>query len=248
MAKVEKFSPDVSVVKRVLVAAQEIPAETPSYWELVTAFGFKNAKEKPSTEMVRVLVENTQFLDSEAMKMDVDLLKELIEHKGFDGNPLGIVLLSSRSNCQLCGGNLLVRADRPSFLTGYTDSLGTIPMTHFRKYCNKAKKGCPFTQHYGYYSVGEDTDVIYDATWKEIPFFMSTHKTAFEMGLLKRFSAELLIGQVSYNQRSDIYNYVHGYESKRKIATTLTGTHTTNSSKSEGNGHRYSLYCHIAVV
>ena len=28
MAKVEEFSPDVSVVKIVLVAAQEIPAET----------------------------------------------------------------------------------------------------------------------------------------------------------------------------------------------------------------------------
>lgn len=41
MAKVEEFSPDVSIIKRVLVAAQEFPAETPSYWELVIAFGFK---------------------------------------------------------------------------------------------------------------------------------------------------------------------------------------------------------------
>jgi hypothetical protein len=68
------------------------------------------------------------------------------------------------------------------------------------------------------------------------------------MGLLKRFSAELLIGQVSYNQRSDIYNYVHGYESKRKITTTLTGTHITDASKCEGNGHRYSFYFHNILL
>ena len=36
--------------------------------------------------MVRVLVENTQFLDSEALKMDEDLLKELMEQKEFDGS------------------------------------------------------------------------------------------------------------------------------------------------------------------
>ena len=187
MAKVE-FCADVSITKRVLVAGQEIPAETPSYWEIVTTFGFKHVKEKPSAEIVRVLVENTQFLGSEALKRDEDLLKELIEHKGFDGNPLEIVLLSSRSYCQLCGGNLLVRADRPSFLTGYTDKFGTIPMTHFRKYCNKARKGCPFTQHYGYYSTGEDTDIIWYRL-ASLPFLMSTQKTAFEMGLLIKFSA-----------------------------------------------------------
>ena len=229
MAQAGEFSPDVSVIKRVLVAAQKIPMDTPQYWDLVTRFAFKYEEEKPTSEMVRVLVENTQSLDCDALKMDDTLLKELLELEGFDGNPLGIVLVSATSICKLCEGNLLVRADRPSFLTGYTESLGTVPMTHFRKYCNNAKKGCPFTQHYCFHSVGNNTDVIYDANWADFPFFMSTQKTAFEMSMLQRFSAELLIGQVSYNQRSDIYNYFHGYDDKCKTTTMQLGAQMDTS-------------------
>lgn len=92
--------------------------------------------------MVRVLVENTQLLDHEALKLDDELLKEAIEQKGFNGKPLGIVLVSNNATCKICGGKLLVRADRPSFLTAYTNSLGTVTVTHFRKYCHNARKGC----------------------------------------------------------------------------------------------------------
>ena len=78
--------------------------------------------------MVRILVENTQLLDSEALISDDELLTELIKCDGFDGKPLGIVLISKNMICKLCEGKLLVRADRPSFLMGYT-SLGTVPVT-----------------------------------------------------------------------------------------------------------------------
>ena len=61
MAGKGEFSPDFSVVKRVLLAAKQIPKETPSYWDLVTRFGFKHVTKKPTIEMVRVLVENTTF-------------------------------------------------------------------------------------------------------------------------------------------------------------------------------------------
>ena len=118
MAVRKQFCPDFSVVRRVLLAAQQIPKETPSYWDLVTNFGFKHSTEKPNTEAVRVLVENTQLLDSEALKVDVELIKELIEQKGFDGKPLGVVLISDNTTCKLCEGRLLLRGDRPSFLTG----------------------------------------------------------------------------------------------------------------------------------
>ena len=50
----------------------------------------------------------------------------------------------------------------------------------------------------------------------DLPYFLSTHITAFKMALLKHFNAELLIGQVSYNQRCDVYNYIHRYEDKCK--------------------------------
>jgi hypothetical protein len=41
---------------------------------------------------------------------------------------------------------------------------------------------------------------------------MSTRETGFQMELLKKFDAEILIGQVSYKQRADIYNYVFKYD------------------------------------
>jgi hypothetical protein len=116
-----------------------------------------------------------------------------------------MVLISNNDTCKVCGGNLLIRADRPSFVTGYTKSWGTIPITHFRKYCNQSKRGCSFTQHYGFHVY--DEDIEYDDDWEDLPFFMSTCKTGFELKLIKEFNAELLIGQVSYNQRCDIYNY-----------------------------------------
>ncbi len=150
MDEVTGICPDISVLRRVLLATEQLPRETPSFWEIVTAFRFKKITKKTASEKVRMLVENTEVLDSEALKMDTELLKELIKHEGFDGRRLGIVLISSNSTCKLCGGNLIVRADQPSFLTGYTNTLGTVPMTHFRKYCSKAHYGCSFTQHYGW--------------------------------------------------------------------------------------------------
>lgn len=50
---------------------------------------------------------------------------------------------------------------------------------------------------------------------------MSTRETAFEMALLHQLDAEVLIGQLSYKQRSEIYNVKHGYDSAKKS----TGKH-----------------------
>ena len=145
------------------------------------------------------------------------------------------MLISNNTICKLCDGKLLVRADRPSFLVGYT-SLGTVSITLFRKYCHKSSKGCSFTQHYRFHCIGEGTNVVYDEDWADLPYFVSTQKTAFETNLLKQFSAELLIGQVSYNQRCDIYNYVHGYEDRRKARPSLQEAHTF---KSQSSSDRY---------
>ncbi len=64
----------------------------------------------------------------------------------------------------------------------------------------------------------ENTDVTYDETWADLRYFLSTHQTAFETSLLTAFKAELLIEQVSYKQRCDVYNYIHGYEDRRNTA------------------------------
>ena len=51
----------------------------------------------------------------------------------------------------------------------------------------------------------------YDEDWSTLPYFMSTRETAFSMDMLHRLDKEILIGQISYKQRAEIYNDVHGY-------------------------------------
>ena len=76
----------------------------------------------------------------EVCMKDRDLFTELIHMEVFQGKPLGIVPISSNSTCKLC--KLLIRADRPSFPTVYTEEFGTIDETHFRKHCQNHGFGC----------------------------------------------------------------------------------------------------------
>lgn len=206
---------DLSVTRRLLLAREQLPTDTPNYWEIVSSFGFKGSSKAPSSNEVRVAVENLEYIDKQAVISDEKLLLELRSEKIFQGHCLGIVLISSNSNCLLCGEQLLVRSDQPSFLTIYTSS-GTVPATHFRKYCRRNRKGCPFTQHYGFHSVGIASEVAYDSNWDDLTYFLATHKTGFELALLKQFNVELLLGQISYKQKSEIYNSIHGYERAKK--------------------------------
>ena len=48
-------------------------------------------------------------------------------------------------------------------------------------------------------------------TGKSLPYFLSTRETAVEMSLLQQLDAETLIGQLSYKQRAELYNYKYGY-------------------------------------
>lgn len=109
--------------------------------------------------------------------------------------------------CRICNSKLLVKADRSRRVTIYRDTFGTDESSHYCKVCNSS---CPFVQHYGFYSMG-GSEIIYDEDFQTLPYFMSTRETAFEMPILKQLDAEILIGQLSYKQRSEIYNVVHGY-------------------------------------
>ncbi len=208
---------DVSVLRKLSFAAVTLHRDTPRYWELVTSFGFKSsASASPSSDKVKLLLDNVKYLEEDAFDTDSHLLKDLMQHEGFQGKPLGVVLISANNSCKLCGGNLLVRADRPSFPVIYSDDLGTVSCTHFRKYCHNNWKGCPFTQHYGFHMNGNDSEAVYDSDCLQLPYFVSSHMTVFETKLLHRLTAEMLLGQISYRQRSDIYDYVHGYDSSTK--------------------------------
>ena len=104
---------------------------------------------------------------------------------------LGIVLVSSNDTCRLCGSRLLARNERTSHITIYTEAYGTIVGTHYHKYCQKFRKGCPFRQYYGYSSEGNQSVIFYDANWAQHKYFVSSSETAFELkGLMLNSSLD----------------------------------------------------------
>jgi len=125
-----------------------------------------------------------------------------------------VVLIPPQSVCTLCSGKLLLRRDRPSRLTLYTESMGTVPASHYHKYCQNVKKGCKFIQFYGFHKLGDHSPIYFDVNWKTLQYFISSQETGFELKMLEKFDVELLIGQLSYKQRADIYNVFCGSRPK----------------------------------
>ncbi len=209
--EVSKVTLEVSVLRRLTFAAVNVPDGTPNRWSIISEFAFQHSTQKCSITDVRILLENMEFLDNKAFATDSVLMRELHDVKGLKNQPLGVVLISPNTSCKICGGKLLIRADRPSSVTLYSETMGTVPATHFHKYCQNSKKGCQFIQHYGYYSKGGESESFYEDEWHTLPFFVSTCMTAFDTKFLERLDAEILIGQITYNQSCDIYNYMHKY-------------------------------------
>ena len=201
-----------SVLRKMLFATVNLPSDLPDYWKIVIHFGTNGADDNlPTTTKLQALVENLQYLDKDVFLSDKNLMELLMKEKGRDGKPIGIALISSRTRCQSCGGDLMVKADRPSYLTLYSDSLGTVTAVHYRKICKNTRRGlCNTVQFYGYFSK-ETGSLTYDTNWRELPYFVSSRETAFEMSMLTKLDAEILIGLMSYKQSADIYNYIHGY-------------------------------------
>jgi len=222
------FTCQVSVVKRLILASALLPPETPKLWEIVTSFATRSTQTNLTPDKARVFIENLRYIEPESFSLDRDLIQELHSLVGESNKVLGVILLSPNQICITCGSSLLVKADRPSQVTVYSDSEGTIFGTHYRKFCKRFRSGCKFVQHYGYYSVGESS-IHYNEDWEQHKYFLSTRETAFEMALLKQLDIEILIGQLSYKQRSDIYNIKHGYDRPRKKARK--GTLTSGSSE-----------------
>ena len=77
------------------------------------------------------------------------------------------------------------------------------------------------TQYYGYSSQGSQSVAYYDVDWMDHEYFVSTSEAAIEMNMLKKFDYELLLGQISYNQKAEIYNYSNGYPVHPKKCSTL---------------------------
>lgn len=147
-------------------------------------------------------------MSRESFATDNELTKEM--HSFVVGKScLGVVLVSCKDNCKLCGHKLILRSDQPSHVTVYSESFGTIMGTHYHKYCSK---GCAFRQYYGYYSEGNQSTNFMDTDWAELTYFISSSETAIEMKMLRKFDCNLLLGQISYAQKTEIYNYSNCYD------------------------------------
>lgn len=214
---------DATTFRRLLFATSYLPPDIPNSWDIIATFANQGNSGSPSVspESAKLAMENVQVLSTKAFLPDVDLTKELIAMEyGPNKQTLGVPLVPVQAKCLLCGGKLLLRSDRPSRMTLYTESLGTVIATHFHKYCCNYRKGCTFVQFYGYYKCGS-RNLHYSDKWMDLPYFLSSQETGFEMTMLKQFDTELLIGQISYKQKADIYNVSRGYDTTKKVCTTI---------------------------
>ena len=135
-----------SVLRKILFATVNLPGDLPDYWKIVRHFSTNGADDNsPTSTKLQALVENLQYLDKDVLLSDKELMELLMKEEGRDGKPIGVALISSRTQCQSCGGDLMVKADRPSHLTLYSDSLGTVTAVHYRKIC-KTPAGAYATQ------------------------------------------------------------------------------------------------------
>ena len=127
---------DVSVVRRVGFATTFLPRSMPNYWETVANFcvAHRPAGNYLTREDVQILMENLEEIDNEAFATNDELTKEILAMPKYGTDtPQGIILVSPRENCSLCGSKMNIRADRPSVVTIYDDHFGTLHATHFTK-------------------------------------------------------------------------------------------------------------------
>lgn len=204
---------DLGVIRRAIFASNYLPKECPNHWSLVFQFSTTNCQQEIDQITLKTVIENLQLLNVTAFSTDSQLMEEIHDFRVRD-EPLGIVFVSSNDECGMCGGKLLVRKDRPSHMSVYTELFGTVAGTHYHKYCQK--RGCSFRQYYGYHSKGDQSVAFYDVNWAQLAYFVSSSETSFEVKMLSKFDAELLLGQISYSQKAEIYNYSNNYEVEPK--------------------------------
>lgn len=206
-----KYIKCASVLRRFIFAASFLPADYPDYIGTLCRFAVLKSSHPPlDVAIAKVLLDNLKMLENTAFVSDLELKQQIIVFPRISGEETGITLLPQESNCIQCGTALLLRSDRPSPLSLYTE-MGTVPAYHYHKYCPNRKTNCKTVYYYGFNSTPKG--IYYSEKWNYLKYMISSQETAFELNFLRKFDAELLIGQVSYSQKADIYNYQNGYDS-----------------------------------
>ena len=55
----------------------------------------------------------------------------------------------------------------------------------------------------------EGVYIFLNSDWHTLPYFVTSCETAFAMEFLRQLDMEILIGQLSFKQRAEIFNSVH---------------------------------------
>ena len=85
------------------------------------------------------------------------------------------------------------------------------------------------------YSFSETSESVANNNWAG-PFLCQLTRRGFSVMDLK-ICGELLLGQMSYSQKSDIYNFYHKYE---KIEKKLSTVNTKKAKDLEDDVERYT--------
>ena len=203
---------DLSVLTRALFYYRYIPVSLPNFAERLFWLSTKgkDASVKPHRlhpQSLVALTENVQSLYN--LEEDVSLWKELHDTSLEEGKlAFGVVLISEKAVCRLCGRKLIAKVIRPVNVIVYHDTKGTFMGCCIPKICSN--RMCNLTQHYGYYTVGDKN--FFDEDWDRHEYFACSRKTVFRMGLLSNMEIEILLGKLSFKEKADIYNAVFGYD------------------------------------
>ena len=52
---------------------------------------------------------------------------------------------------------------------------------------------------------------MFNGDWESLQYFASSRETFFSMEILIQADGHVLIGQLSFKQQADLYNYFHKY-------------------------------------
>ena len=163
---------DQVVMRRIVFVVAYLPVDCPKYWDIISKFAVLDTPSSTlSGERVKLLVKNLQVLNEKAFSTDRALSLELQSMNYDKCLPLGVVLVSSNHVCQVCSGKLLLHRDQPSRVMIYTETEGTLLGSHFVKFCQNYRRGCNYTQHYGYHTLGDQAVSHYDKNWSELQYY-----------------------------------------------------------------------------
>ena len=130
---------DLGVLRWALFASVYIPKACPNYWSVVTQFATMSSQSVEGRGLdpiaMRAMIENLQFPAATSFSSDRQLMEEIHTIHCVGDKPLGVwVMVSPKEEFKLCYGKLRIRSDRPSHVTVYTESLGTLVGAPYHKY------------------------------------------------------------------------------------------------------------------